>query len=87
MLGRNSDQGAVRTTDHSFGGASTEQVEQAGMSFGHHHDEIRTEISSCHYDPLNRIAFGDQCVPRPAGALGMGEFRGIGFLPNMYQLE
>ena len=46
-LGRNSEQGAARATDHPFGGASSKQIEEAGMSFRHHHDQVHIEIRSC----------------------------------------
>ena len=46
-LGRNSEQGAARAADYPFGGASAKQVEQAGMSFSRHHDQIHIEFRSC----------------------------------------
>ena len=44
-LSRNSEQGTACATDHPFGGAPEKQIEQAGMSFGHHDNQIRIEIS------------------------------------------
>lgn len=44
-LSRNSEQGTACATDHPFSGAPEKQIEQAGMSFGHHDNQIRIEIS------------------------------------------
>jgi hypothetical protein len=46
LLGWNSEQGAACATNHSFGGASAKQVEQAGMSFRCHDDQVHIEIRS-----------------------------------------
>jgi hypothetical protein len=45
-LGRDSEQGAACATNHSFGGASAKQIEQAGMSFRRHNDQVHIEIRS-----------------------------------------
>jgi hypothetical protein len=51
------------------------------MSFRCHHDQVHIEIRSRRQDPLDRIALGDERIPRPARALGLGEFLGVGFRP------
>jgi hypothetical protein len=46
-LRRKCEQGTACATDHPFGGAPEKQIEQTGMSFGHHDNQIHIEISPC----------------------------------------